>query len=164
MSTMKQRVEELGGAAVHVRISGTIDDAAPDESSAIAMARRYLSYLPTNAWSYPPLREAVEPPADSEQNVLDLLPPSNRSAYDMHGVINCVVDSDSWFPIKPDYEKAMITSFARLHEEIAGIFANQPVFAPVRSMLWRRTRRESLSIFVVPTICPSYRWLTRRAS
>jgi acetyl-CoA carboxylase carboxyltransferase component len=118
--------EELGGAAVHVRISGMIDAAAPDEASAIATARHYLSYLPTNAWSYPPVREAVEPPADSEQNLLDMLPPSNRSAYDMHRVINCIVDSDSWFPIKPDYGKAMITGFARLHGEVVGVLANQP--------------------------------------
>ncbi|MDP6344363.1 MAG: carboxyl transferase domain-containing protein, partial [Alphaproteobacteria bacterium] len=49
--------EELGGADLHCRVSGVGDNTAPDDAAAIAMLRRYLSYLPSNAYQYPPYKE-----------------------------------------------------------------------------------------------------------
>jgi acetyl-CoA carboxylase carboxyltransferase component len=118
--------EELGGVNVHARTSGMIDEIATDDASAIASARRYLSYLPTNAWSYPPAAEAVQPTRQPAETLLDVLPASNRSAYDMQRVIDAIVDGGSWHEVKAEFGRAMIVGFARLNGHAIGIIANQP--------------------------------------
>ncbi len=118
--------EELGGASVHAEITGMVDNCPRDDYEAIAVARKYLSYLPTNAWSYPPSVEHGQARAGSEDRILNLLPESSRAAYDMRDVIDCVVDEDSFFETKPDYGKALLTGFARLNGHVIGILANQP--------------------------------------
>jgi acetyl-CoA carboxylase carboxyltransferase component len=48
--------EELGGSKVHVRESGVIGNEAETEADAFAMARRFLSYLPSSVFELPPVR------------------------------------------------------------------------------------------------------------
>lgn len=46
--------EALGGAAVHARGSGVVDNEARDEADALAQVRRFLSFLPQNVHTLPP--------------------------------------------------------------------------------------------------------------
>lgn len=119
--------EELGGTSVHVDITGTVDNAAQDDVEAIAMARRVLSYLPTNAWCYPPGVAIKDARAGAEKRILKILPDSLRSPYDMRDVIDCLVDEHSFFETKPDFGKALLTGFARLNGHSIGLIANQPM-------------------------------------
>src|ERR687895_119573 len=54
----KTTLEEMGGAAMHCRVSGCGDLLAADEAEAIAAAREYLAYLPSNWRQAPPSEPA----------------------------------------------------------------------------------------------------------
>lgn len=118
--------EELGGTSVHAEITGMIDNTTRDDFEAIVMARTVLSYLPSNAWHYPPSIEPGAAKAGADKEILTILPDNARSPYDMHQIIDCVVDEASFFETKPDYGEALLTGFARLNGHSIGLLANQP--------------------------------------
>lgn len=119
--------EELGGTSVHAEITGMVDKVARNDVDALQMARKVLSYLPLNAWTYAPSNEHQSAKAGAEDKLLTLLPESLRSPYNMLDIIDCIVDEDSFFETKPDYGKALITGFARLNGHSIGLIANQPM-------------------------------------
>lgn len=128
LSALKTAIdkETLGGSDVHCRISGVADNVAQDDADAIAQCKRYLSYLPTNAWQYPPDVTPTDDPKRMDADLLTILPENLRRPYDMKRIINAVVDRDSFFEIKPDFAKMLITGFARLNGHPVGVIANQP--------------------------------------
>jgi propionyl-CoA carboxylase beta chain len=118
--------EYLGGATTHTTRSGVAHVAAPDEASAMAVARQLLGYLPANNLERSPLA-AAEDPADRMDAALDTLVPDEPQApYDMHKVIGGVVDRDSWLEIQPGWAQNIIVGFARLGGRSIGIVAQQP--------------------------------------
>jgi acetyl-CoA carboxylase carboxyltransferase component len=118
-------LEEMGGAEMHCRVSGLGDLLVEDEEEALAALRVYLSYLPSSWDEHPPARQAVGPPSDS-RSVEDIVPQSQSQAYDVHQLIDAVVDEDSFFPYKPMFAEELVCGFARLGGESVGIIANQP--------------------------------------
>jgi acetyl-CoA carboxylase carboxyltransferase component len=119
--------EELGGVEVHCAISGVADNPAEDDRDALSMVKRYLSYLPSNAWEYPPSIRPESDLAGREEELLEILPANTRRPYDMKRIIHCVVDRGSFFEVKPLYAPMMITGLARLNGHPVGIVANQPM-------------------------------------
>ena len=119
--------EELGGPQIHCRISGVADNQAEDDGGAIRMAKKYLSYLPSNAWQYPPSIESSDDPDRREEELLHILPEKPKRPHDMKRIIRCVADRDSFFEIKPDFAPMMVTGFARMEGHPVGIIANQPI-------------------------------------
>ena len=114
--------EELGGADVHARLSGIVDRVAQTDEEAIELTRRFLSYLPTNAWAYPPRAEPRDPePVDLGA----ALPKEPRRPFDVKKVILGVVDAGSFFEIKPDFAKMIVTGLARIDGHPVGVIANQ---------------------------------------
>ncbi len=120
--------EELGGSAMHTTQSGVIDNLARDEDEALAMVRRFLSYLPSNVWEMAPRAETADDPNRRDESLLTVIPADRRRAYDSHKVIRAVVDRDSFFEIAPGYGRARITGLARLHGYPVGIMANNPIY------------------------------------
>jgi acetyl-CoA carboxylase carboxyltransferase component len=62
----------------------------------------------------------------ADEELLDVLPESNRKPYDMYEVIRRIVDDGEYFDIKGQWAKTVITCFARFGGRPAGIVANQP--------------------------------------
>ncbi len=120
--------EELGGVEVHCVISGVADNPAEDDKDALLMVKRYLSYLPSNAWEYPPSIVPDDDPERKDDELLEILPSNPRQPYDMKRIINSVVDKGSFFEIKPLFAPMMITGLARMNGHPVGIVANQPMF------------------------------------
>jgi len=118
--------ETLGGVDVHCRISGVADNIAKDDADAIDQCKRYLSYLPSNAWQYPPDAEPTDDPRRMDESLLTAVPENLKRPYDMKDVIEAVVDHDSFFEIKPEFAKMLITGLGRLNGHPVGILANQP--------------------------------------
>jgi methylmalonyl-CoA decarboxylase subunit alpha len=119
--------EELGGPAVHVETSGVAHNLARDDRDAIAMACRYLSYFPPNAWSAP----ARRPPGPHTaprvlDDLLDVIPANPRKPYAMRSVLERLVDDGSLFEIQPQYGAAVVTALARLGGHSVAIVANDP--------------------------------------
>ncbi len=118
--------EELGGWEVHGKTSGLADNPAEDDADAIRICKQYLSYLPNNAWQYPPTVAATDDPRRMDEELLTILPENLKQPYDMKRLVRAVVDRDSFFEIKPDYAKMVIVGFARMNGHPVGIIANQP--------------------------------------
>jgi acetyl-CoA carboxylase carboxyltransferase component len=118
--------EHLGGASIHTQVSGVAHLAAPDEAAALDVARRILSHLPQNNLSEPPVVEATDP-SDRRDTALDTIVPDDPSQpYDMHGVIDGVVDRGSFLELQPLWAANIIIGFARLGGHSVGVVAQQP--------------------------------------
>jgi acetyl-CoA carboxylase carboxyltransferase component len=121
----KVSLEEMGGARMHCEVSGSGDLLVPDDKAAIEVARAYLSYFPSS-WEESPPRVDGRPPA-YRGSLAGLVPEEESKAFDMYAVVAGLVDEDSFFEIKPDWAKEVITGLARLDGEVVGVVANQPL-------------------------------------
>jgi acetyl-CoA carboxylase carboxyltransferase component len=118
--------EDLGGPDVALP-SGVIHNVAEDDEAVLDEIRRYLSYFPPSAWSYPPERpadETTEPRATPE--LLDIVSRDNRRVYDMRAVLDVVFDNPDWFEVQPRFGKAIICALAHLGGHPVAVVANQP--------------------------------------
>jgi acetyl-CoA carboxylase carboxyltransferase component len=118
-------LEEMGGAEMHCRVSGLGDLLVEDEAEAIAALRVYLSYLPSNWEQRPPARLPRDPAAGL--SVEEIVPVDQGRAYDVHELIDAIVDEDSFFSYKPMFAEELVCGFACLGGESVGIVANQPL-------------------------------------
>jgi acetyl-CoA carboxylase carboxyltransferase component len=121
--------EELGGSRVHCRKSGVGDLEVADDPDCIEQIKRYLSFFPQNCEQPPPIKPGgpgSDPVERADEELLDVLPESNRKPYDMYEVIRRIVDDGDYFDLKPQFAKTIITCLARFGGRPAGIVANQP--------------------------------------
>jgi propionyl-CoA carboxylase beta chain len=118
--------ETLGGATTHTTRSGVAHLAAHDEAEALASARRLLGFLPQNNLADAPRVETSDS-TDRMDAALDSIVPDDASKpYDMHGVIERIVDERAFLEIQPGWAPNIITGFARLAGRSVGIVAQQP--------------------------------------
>src|SRR5918993_5438473 len=82
--------------------------------------------MPPHCEQKPPIVPTEEPIDRRDEELLDVLPESNRKPYDMYEVIRRIVDDGVYFDMKPQWAKTLITCFARFGGRPAGIVANQP--------------------------------------
>lgn len=118
--------EDLGGPTVALA-SGVIHNLAEDDEAALDDIRRYLSYFPSSAWSYPeslPADDAAAPRTTAE--LLDVVPRGNRRVYDMRRVLDVVFDRPDWFEVQPKFGPAIICALAHLGGHPVAVVANQP--------------------------------------
>ncbi|HHV79887.1 MAG TPA: methylmalonyl-CoA carboxyltransferase [Firmicutes bacterium] len=118
--------ERLGGATVHNEVSGVAHFIAPDEKSCFAQVRRLLSYIPSNNAEDPPVVERTDDPRRIEPALREVIPDDPNKGYDMHDVIEAVVDTGSFMEVHAHYATNIIVGFARLAGKSVGIIANQP--------------------------------------
>ena len=117
-------LEEMGGARMHATVSGCGDNLVVDDASAIEAAQRWLSYLPTNWRLAAPSAAAAEP---ERELTADLVPAEERRAYDIHRLIEGLVDAESFFEVKPLFARELVVGFARLEGRPIGVVANNPM-------------------------------------
>ncbi len=118
--------QELGGADAHHRRSGVAHLVAPSEPAALDLVKLLLSYLPQNNAEDPPQLAPADPPERMDPELNTLVPEDERIGYDMHEVIERIVDRGSFLAIQPEYAANAIVGFARLDGYAVGIVANQP--------------------------------------
>src|SRR5690606_23021092 len=106
--------EELGGSRVHCRVSGVGDMEVKSDEECIQAIKDYLSYMPQNCEEKPPVVECADPIDRMDEELLDVLPESNRKPYDMYEIIRRIVDDGVFFDIKRQWAKTIITGFARM--------------------------------------------------
>jgi len=120
----KATLEEMGGARMHATVSGSADGLAADDAAAIELARRAFSYLPSSWRVSPPRAEAAKPPTTLTAS---MIPESERAGYDMHKVVDALVDEGSFFEVKGLFAKELITGLARIDGSVVGVVANNPM-------------------------------------
>ena len=120
----KTTLEELGGALMHCKVSGCGDVLASSDEDAIALARRYLTYMPQSFGELPTAAAPAE--AKPGRSIDEIVPYDQRKYFDMYEVVNRLIDADSWFEIKRLFAQEIIVGLARLGGRVVGIVANQP--------------------------------------
>jgi acetyl-CoA carboxylase carboxyltransferase component len=118
--------EVLGGAAAHAARSGVASFVADDETECLEAVRHLVSFLPSNNMETPP----YYPPEDRSDRrcdeLLDIVPASPRQGYDVHRVIEAIVDDGEMLEIQPEWARNIVCGLARLDGHVVGIVANQP--------------------------------------
>ncbi len=119
--------EELGGASTHSTKSGVTHFTAENDIACLKMIRTLLSYVPQNCEEDAPQLSYTS--GNEERVELDKIIPTNpNQPYDMHEVIQQVIDADTWFEVHKDFAENIIVGFARLAGRSIGIVANQPAY------------------------------------
>jgi acetyl-CoA carboxylase carboxyltransferase component len=116
--------EALGGARMHCEESGCGDILVASDEEAIAVARRYLAFMPQSHRDGVPDVAAAEP--EPGRPIDEIVPYDQRKYFDMYEVIRRLVDAGSWLEVKALFAREVITGFARLGGKAVGIVANQP--------------------------------------
>lgn len=117
-------LEEMGGARIHATVSGCGDNLAVDDEDAIEQAREYLSYLP-RCWREDPPRYESHPPSRPLDD--SIVPLEDTAGYDMHEVLDGLLDADSLFEIKPLFAPELICGLGLLDGRPVGVVANNPL-------------------------------------
>jgi acetyl-CoA carboxylase carboxyltransferase component len=119
--------ENLGGAMIHNSISGVSHFAADDEKHALELTRQLVSYLPGNNAEPAPSIQPTDDPWRMDKELDQLIPADPAEPYDMHDVINAIFDQGTFFEIHQHFAQNAIVGFARLHGQVVGVVANQPM-------------------------------------
>src|SRR6266699_3376815 len=118
--------EGLGGADVHGATSGVAHFVHDSELEALSGVRTLLSYLPANNLDAAPIHPSDDPPDRRDEELLDVVPDSASTPYDMHDVIRHVVDDRDFFEVHGNFAGNLLVGFARLGGRPVGVIANQP--------------------------------------
>ncbi|MGW5974943.1 acyl-CoA carboxylase subunit beta, partial [Streptomyces sp. NPDC055185] len=121
--------EELGGARTHNTASGVAHHLAGDEQDAIGYVQQLLSYLPSNNLAEPPaFPHRADLALTETDRALDVLvPDSANQPYDMHTVLERVLDDGEFFEVQPLFAPNILTGYGRIEGRPVGVVANQPL-------------------------------------
>ncbi len=118
--------EELGGATTHATRSGVAHLVAADEATLWDLTRALFSFIPQNNREHPERFDSDDDPDRSVAALDDVVPDSPSKPYDMHEVIDAVVDYGDFLEISPLYAQNIICGFGRIDGRTVGIVGNQP--------------------------------------
>jgi propionyl-CoA carboxylase beta chain len=119
--------EELGGARAHNSVSGVAHHMAGDEKDAIDYVKALLSYLPSNNLEEPPAYPAEADDLAPDPDLDTLIPDSANQPYDMHKVIEHVLDDAEFLETQALFAPNILTGFGRVEGRPVGVVANQPM-------------------------------------
>ena len=124
--------EELGGAQAHNVKSGVAQFQAKDEDECFDLARDLLSYLPSNNLDEPPVfdggpDEEVLAVTDADAELDTAIPDSASQPYDMHNIIEHVLDGGEFLEIHAGFAPNILVGFGRVEGASVGVVANQPM-------------------------------------
>ena len=118
--------EELGGAETHATKSGVNHVTCENDVECLQKIRELMSYLPSNYLEDPPKVDSNDDPNRIDEDLDDFVPENPNQPYDMHQIIQTIIDKNSFFEIHADYAPNIIVGFARIDGFSVGIVANQP--------------------------------------
>ena len=119
--------EDVGGVDVHARKTGQIDLGVESDQEGYDAIRKWLAYLPSNAWEIAP-RNETRGSLDHDPGLAELVPAKRTRGYDMRRVVERIVDTDSLLEIQPLYARNVVCGMARLNGVSVGGIANNPMF------------------------------------
>jgi acetyl-CoA carboxylase carboxyltransferase component len=119
--------EELGGAAMHARISGTIDYREPNDEACLAHIRRLCGAQAPDAPTPPPPFSRVEPVAPKRPitDLYELVSTDPREEYEIRDVLDCILDAETFVEYKAEYGGTLVCGTARLGGFAVGLVACQ---------------------------------------
>ena len=125
--------KELGGANVHASKSGVAHFHMPNEKECFRRVKELISiippcyedgYLHTNRPALPKYNENVT----FNKDLANIIPKESNHSYDIHDVINGIVDTDSFIEVQEEFARNVVVGFGRIKGVVIGIIADQPKF------------------------------------
>src|SRR5437773_916063 len=130
--------EELGGAKMHAKISGTVDFYEKDDPSCLKRLRSLIALLPEAEAARHAQSEETHAPENKPEAVYDLMSLDGNKPYDARDLLAFVIDADSLDEYKADYGKTLVTAYARIAGRPVGIVASQRIQS--------RTKKEGIQM------------------
>jgi len=124
----KVSAEELGGAAMHSSISGTVDFHEPNDEACLARIRSIIEkwgYRRQSPWE----RKKPVPPALPAEEIYGIYDSSPARPYDIREIIARLTDASKFDEYKAEYGKTLVCGYARIGGFSVGIVANQKLHA-----------------------------------
>ena len=118
--------ETLGGADVHLTVSGNCQLVGDNEQEAIALARQALSYLPSNNVEQAPIVETSDAVNRRSEMLNSLVPEDPNQPYSMQDAINAIMDQGSFLEVQAGYAPNAIVGLARLAGRPVGVVSQEP--------------------------------------
>ena len=121
----KVTLEEMGGAKMHTGVSGCGHFLVESDEEGIDLAKRYLSYFPTNWQEQPPPAPPAAPAERSRRSARSC----RRTRTSRSTSTTCstsLVDADSFLEVQKRWAKELVVGYARIEGRVVGIVANQP--------------------------------------
>jgi methylmalonyl-CoA decarboxylase subunit alpha len=119
--------ESLGGAQVHMAISGTSHLATQTEQQALALTRQVLGYFPANNVENPPFQDIGDPALRMDEELNGIIPLDPSEPYSMHAVIEHIVDQGSFLELQPTWARNAIVGLGHIGGHSVGIVAQEPM-------------------------------------
>ena len=119
-------LEDLGGARVHSSKTGVAHFATNSEAECYELLRKLMGFLPSNNTEKPPYTPPQDRPDRTDEALNHVVPDDPSRPYDMHLVINSVLDSGDFLEVQPDFAQNIIIGFGRLDGHPVGVVAQQP--------------------------------------
>jgi 3-methylcrotonyl-CoA carboxylase beta subunit len=140
----KTDAEELGGAAMHAEISGTVDFKEPNDHLCIARLRSLVDKMgerggpgmrrekreaESHVFNMREFDASGDLPKSRAEDLYGLMNPAPGASnvYDMHEVIARIVDRSEFDEYKADFGRTVLCGYARIGGHAVGIVANQKV-------------------------------------
>ena len=115
--------EDLGDWRIHCT-NGSVDNLAESEREAMAMTRRFLSYLPASVYDAPPVARNNDPAERREEELFTLIPRKRTATFDVRKAIRLMADVDSFFEIGALWGTDQVVGFARFDGHPVGVIAS----------------------------------------
>ena len=120
-------MEEVGSAAANASVSGNVHFVASDDAHAIALAKKLLSFLPSNNIMDPPHHLGAPLDLARDPGMDELVPADSKQPINVIEVIKRLVDDGDFFEVQIDWAKNLVIGFARIQGIVVGIVGNQPM-------------------------------------
>jgi len=118
--------DQLGGASVHARKTGTAHFVVGSEEEAMQLTRRLLSFLPSNSDEKPPKYYCGDPINRKTPQLRELIPTNPNKGFDIKQLITAIVDNQDFLEVQADFAQSVVIGLARMNGSTVGIVANQP--------------------------------------
>lgn len=119
--------EQLGGVESHAHYSGVVHFVAESGGEGIDLAKRLISFLPSNNTDDPPFLEEFHEELVGPDEFMDTIVPDNpRAAYDMHEIVRRVLDQGDFLEVQEHFAPNLLVGFGRVEGATVGVVANNP--------------------------------------
>jgi len=118
--------EALGGPAAHMVRSGVTHFVADDDHQAILIAKKLLSFLPSNNTEEPPFVEGNDV-VERDESLNEIMPIDPKKGYDVREVIIRLADLGDFLEVQAGFAPNIVVGFGRITGRTVGFVANQPI-------------------------------------
>jgi acetyl-CoA carboxylase carboxyltransferase component len=115
------------GATFHARTVGSIELEVDTEQEVLHALRTYLGFMPSNCATRPPRLERKTRDERLGDEVLSLIPANPQRPYDMHRLLDLILDEEHKLELKPFFAGNVITTLGRIGGHVVGVVANNPI-------------------------------------